>query len=224
MRKFIVRLINIVFGLFLYALGDVITLKASIGYSPWDVFHAGLSKITGLSIGTMSIGVGLVIILIVLVLGEKIGMGTVLNMILIGSFMDLLLKLDFLPKDGNLPVRIIMLVTGLFIIAVGSYFYIKSGFGAGPRDSLMVSLTRKTKFPIGVCRSAIELSVTALGWFLGGMVGIGTVISIIGIGFCIQIVFHILKFDPKEVKHETFAETINNLKTGFVQAEELNDR
>jgi len=96
---------------------------------------------------------------------------------------------------------------GLFIISAGSYFYIKSAFGTGPRDSLMVVLAKKTKMPAGVCRSIIELSVTIAGWFLGGMAGLGTIIAVIGIGFCIQITFKLFKFDVTAVRHESLRDT-----------------
>jgi uncharacterized membrane protein YczE len=99
------------------------------------------------------------------------------------------------------------LIAGLFILSLGSYFYIKSAFGAGPRDNLMIVLNRKTKLPVGVCRSIVELSVTLAGWILGGMVGIGTVISVVAVGFCIQITFAAFKFDAAAVEHETLKET-----------------
>lgn len=104
-----------------------------------------------------------------------------------------------------------MLISGLFIIAFGSYFYIASAFGAGPRDSLMVLVTRKTGLPIGVCRGAIELTAVAVGWYLGGLVGIGTVISALAIGFCIQITFRLLRFDATKIRHERLQETFRYL-------------
>ena len=207
MKIFLIRFINTIIGLFLYALGIVVTIKANIGFAPWDVFHIGIANTLGLSIGTVSILVGMILIIIVILLGEKIGLGTILNMLLIGIFIDILLQINIIPKMDNFLYGIIMLIFGLFIISFGSFFYIRSAFGAGPRDSLMVVLARKTKIPVGICRSAIELSVTVIGWFLGGMVGIGTVISVIGIGFCIQITFKLLKFNVTAIKHETFGET-----------------
>jgi uncharacterized membrane protein YczE len=106
---------------------------------------------------------------------------------------------------------IALLIIGLFVISAGSYFYIKAGFGAGPRDSLMVALNRKIKLPVGICRSIIELLVTVSGWFLGGMVGIGTVISVAAIGFFVQITFAVLRFVPAAVKHETLNQTYKTL-------------
>jgi uncharacterized membrane protein YczE len=200
------------FGLFLYALGVVFAIQANIGYAPWAVFHVGLSHKTGLSIGTVTILTGVVIVALVIVLSEKIGLGTLLNMIFIGAFTDLIFVINIIPKQENFVTGTILLIIGLFVVSVGSYFYIRSGLSAGPRDSLMVAINRKTRLPIGLCRSILELTVTFAGWLLGGMVGIGTVISVITIGFFIQFTFALFKFDPKAVKHETLQETYNLLR------------
>jgi uncharacterized membrane protein YczE len=209
MKRFIIRFLDLLLGLFLFALGIVLTINANIGYAPWEVFHVGLSLTTGISIGFATIVTGLVILAIVAAFGEKIGLGTILNVVIIGVFIDLILIVNVLPMSTNLASGVIMLISGLLFISVGSYFYIKSAFGTGPRDSLMVLLKRKTNLPVGVCRSAVELTATIVGWLLGGMVGIGTVISVIAIGFCIQITFTILKFDVTTVKHESLKQTFN---------------
>ena len=207
MKRFFVRLLNMLIGLVLYALGIVITMKANIGYAPWDVFHAGLAAVIGLSFGVASIIAGIVIVIVVTVLGEKLGLGTLAGMILTGVLIDVILWTDVMPTADNFVIGIIMLIAGLFIISIGSYFYIKSAFGAGPRDNLMVVLTRKTKIPVGLCRGAVELLATLAGWLMGGMVGIGTVISVVAIGFCIQITFRVLRFDVTAVRHETLGDT-----------------
>lgn len=199
-------------GLTLYALGIVIMINTNMGYAPWEVFHVGLARTTGLSIGVASIIAGIVIVIPVTLLGEKLGFGTIVSMILPGIVIDILFYTNVVPVTENIVNGIVMLITGLFIITVGLYFYIKSAFGVGPRDNLIVVLARKTKFPIGLCRSMIELLVTVIGWLLGGMVGIGTVISVIAIGFFIQIIFKLFKFDVTAVKHETLSDTIRLLE------------
>jgi uncharacterized membrane protein YczE len=136
-------------------------------------------------------------------------------MILIGIFTDLILFTGILPLSQNYAIGIAMLLIGLLILAIGTYFYIKSGFGAGPRDSLMVVLNRKTKIPIGICRIIVEVTVTIAGWALGGMVGIGTVISAIAVGFFVQLTFAVLKFKPASVQHETLKQTYENLRQLF---------
>ena len=208
MKIFCIRLLKLFTGLFLFSLGIVATLRANVGYAPWDVFHSGISNKTGISIGTASIIVGLALLIIVKLSGEKLGLGTIFNMFFIGVFIDFILRINIIPKMENIVFGIIMLIIGLFILSLGSYFYLLSAFGAGPRDNLMVVLTRRTKIPVGICRSIIEISVTLIGWLLGGMIGFGTVIAAVGIGFCVQITFRIMKFDVTSVRHETFLETI----------------
>lgn len=211
MKIFYKRMLRLIWGLFLYALGIVVTINASIGYAPWDVFHVGFAKTVGISIGTASIITGVFLVIIALLLREKLGLGTLLNMVLIGVFMDLIISINIIPVLINFPLGIIMLIIGLFIIALASYFYIGSAFGAGPRDSLMVALTRKTGLPIGVCRGIIELLAVLVGWRLGGMLGIGTIISALAIGFCVQVTFKLLKFEATEIKHETLDQTLKML-------------
>lgn len=211
MKQFYTRLLRLIWGLFLYALGIVVTMNAHIGYAPWDVFHVGFAKMIGMSIGIASIITGVIIGIITVLLGEKLGLGTILNMVLIGVFLDMLLGFHIIPVASNDLFGIIMIIVGLFIIALASYFYIGSAFGAGPRDSLMVALTRKTGLPVGVCRGTIELLAVFVGWRLGGMIGIGTIISAFVIGFCVQTTFKLLKFDATEVKHETLDQTYKML-------------
>jgi len=209
--RLVPRLARLVSGLFLYGLGIVVTMRANIGYAPWEVFHAGLGKTLGISIGSASILVGLVLVLVALALGERPGLGTILNMVLIGIFMDLIIRLDLIPVVQLWPAGIAVLILGLFIISLASYFYIGSGFGAGPRDALMVALTRVTRLPIGLIRGVIELSATFVGWVLGGVAGLGTVIAGLAIGFCIQLSFRILRFRPTQIVHTGLAELYRSL-------------
>ena len=211
-KRFAIRLLNMVSGVFLYAFGIAMTIKANIGYAPWEVFHVGLALTTGMTIGAASIIAGIAVVVLVTALGEKFGLGTLASMILTGVFIDIVLWLDFIPVAKNFLAGIVMLFAGLFIISLGSYFYMKSAFGVGPRDNLMVALTRKTKIPVGLCRSTVELLMTFAGWLLGGKAGIGTIISMFAIGFCIQITFQALKFDVTAINHETLSDTYTALK------------
>ena len=207
MKSFLLRFLNMLIGLMLYALGIIISIKANVGYAPWEVFHVGLANTIGLSIGVTTIIAGIVIVIIVTAMKETLGFGTIASMVLTGVFIDIILLLDLIPLAKNMAYGIAMLIMGLFIISIGSYFYIKSAFGVGPRDNLMVVLARKIKIPVGICRFIIELSVTFIGWLLGGMAGIGTVISVIAIGFCVQITFKVLKFDVTSINHESLKDT-----------------
>ena len=211
MKRFLIRFANMITGLIFYAAGIVLMIKANIGYAPWEVFHVGLANTIGLSIGITSIIAGIVIVIIVTILGEKLGFGTICSMIVTGLFIDIIFYSNIIPIANNLLIGIIMLISGLFIIALGSFFYMRSAFGVGPRDNLMVVLARRTKLPVGLCRSIIELLVTIIGWLLGGMIGLGTIISVIAVGFCIQIVFKIFNFNVTEIKHETLSDSMNSL-------------
>lgn len=211
MTKFMLRLLRLFLGLFLYAVGIVITMKANIGYASWEVFHAGLASVLGIQIGTVSIYVGLAICGICLLVGEKLGLGTLCNMVFVGLFMNLLLGLDVIPKLNNFYLGIVQMIVGLFVIAIASFYYISSGFSAGPRDSLMVFLTRKTKLSVGTCRSGLEIIVVVVGALLGGSFGVGTILAAVLIGFCIQITFKMFRFDPTTVVHENFMDTFRNL-------------
>ncbi len=205
--RFTHRILDVFFGLVLYALGIVLTMKANLGYAPWEVFHAGIANVTGMSIGVASIVAGVLIGIFVTLAGEKLGLGTLASMVLTGVFIDVILWINIIPTARNIAVGVAMMIAGLFVLSLGSYFYIKSAFGVGPRDNLMVVLTRKTKIPVGICRGTVELSVTLIGWILGGMAGAGTIISMLAIGFCIQITFRVLRFDVTIIKHETLRET-----------------
>ena len=206
-KYFLHRFCSLIWGLFLYALGIVLCVQANIGCAPWEVLHMGLSLKLGMTMGQVSIAVGALICLIVFLLREKLGLGTLLNMLLIGVFIDVIFAVKVIPAIHSLWTGIAMILAGLFVIAFGTFFYMGSGFGAGPRDSLMVSITRRTHWPVGVCRMLVEGSVLILGYFLGGQVGIGTVIAVFGIGFCVQIVFSLLRFDPTAIQHETLSDT-----------------
>jgi len=208
-------------GLFLYALGIVLTIKANIGYGPWEVFHVGIAKQTGMSIGVVSIIIGIVIVVIVTLFNEKFGFGTLASMIVTGLLIDMIIEVDFIPIVSDIAFGIALLIAGLFIISLGSYFYMKTSFGVGPRDNLMVVLARKTAIPVGICRGIIELSVTIIGWLLGGMVGIGTVIAGFAIGFCVEITFALFKFDATAVRHETLKQTFLAIKELLMKGRDL---
>jgi len=205
------RIFKLLFGLFLYAIGIVMTMKANMGFAPWDVLHQGLAITIGMTFGQITILVGLIICVISIFLGEKFGFGTILNIILIGLLIDIILHFNIIPQMNKYISGIILMTAGLFTIAFATYFYIGSGFCAGPRDSLMVAIERKTGLAVGLCRGILEISAVLAGWLLGGPVGFGTILSAFGISFCIQIVFSLLKFDPTKIEHETLIVTFKNL-------------
>lgn len=209
MNNYIKRITRLIFGLFLYSLGSFLTIQANIGLAPWEAFGMGGSYQTHLSYGNVVVITGLIIIVIDFALKEKIGFGTVLNAILIGKFVDLIQFTDIIPKMSNLGLGLLMLLLGQVVICIGSYFYIGSSLGCGPRDALMVALgKRMPKVPIGAIRGLLEGTVLIIGWLLGAKVGIGTAIYVLGIGFVLQFTFKLLHFEVKNIEHESISDTI----------------
>lgn len=193
--SYLKRFIRLYAGLFLCAVSILLCIQGGVGVTPWDVFHIGLQNITGISYGTISILVGLAILSVSLVLREKIGAGTLCDILSVGYMVDFLKYLNVIPAAGN--------------------FLIGAAMGCGPRDSMMSALSKRlTKVPVGLIRSTIELTVLVLGYFLGGPVGVGTVIGMFGIGPAIQLIFNLFHFDIRAVQHESVAETVRNLFSG----------
>ena len=209
------RYLKLYIGLFMCALGCIMILKADLGLSPWDVLHQGISKTTGITIGQASIGLGITIVLLDIFLGQPIGLGTVLNFLSIGLFMDMILYLDFIPVKESYLYRAVLLMTGIFFYAYGTFFYMIQGMGCGPRDGFMQIITKKTKYSVGIIKNIIELSALGSGWLLGGKVGVGTVITAISMGIFLQIFFKVYKMDIKTLKHRNIKEEIQHLKEVF---------
>ncbi|WP_238918370.1 hypothetical protein [Clostridium sp. YIM B02555] len=198
--------IRITLGFFLCACGTVLALNSNLGLSPWDVFHQGLTKISSVTMGQASIIVGVIIVIITSILGLKVGLGTIANMIVIGCFIDLIIYAKIIPVCNNLFSGIIMMIGSLFASAIGSYLYIGCEMGCGPRDGLMIALVKITGKQIGIIRLFIEMGALIIGWILGGFVGVGTLITAFGIGYCVQLIYKIFKSDVKLLKHRNIRE------------------
>jgi len=182
-------------------------VRANIGYAAWDVLNDGFAKTVGVSLGLASISIGLFLMVIVYISREKIGLGSILNMVLVGVFIDLIMSFGIIPEGSGYLSSLALLFAGMVTLALASALYINSGFGAGPRDSVMVILMRKTGLPVGACRSSLELTAVALGWLMGGQVGVGTLITSLGMGMTMQVIFKLVRFNPTTVKHETLLQT-----------------
>ncbi|MET1053008.1 MAG: hypothetical protein ABWX65_10250 [Mycetocola sp.] len=155
-------------------------VRAAIGVAPWDVLTQGIALKTGWGFGLITIGIGAIVLLLWIPLKQKPGIGTVLNVLLVGPAADFGLWL--IPEDLDLWARILLFPAGLFVLAIATGLYIGARFGAGPRDGLMTGVHELTGWPIWVGRTGIELVVLTAGWFLGGNVGIGTVLFAVLIG------------------------------------------
>lgn len=182
-------------------------LNSNLGLSPWDVFHQGISNVTGLTIGQANILSSVVVIIIGIVLSQRIGIGTLFNIIMVGKFVDIINESNIIPVANNFFVGIVMMIIGMFVMGYGCYLYIGCELGCGPRDGVMVGLSSKLNKPIKLIRGSIEILVLIIGFILGGKVGIGTLISAISIGYCIQIVFKLKNFDAVNVRHKSIMES-----------------
>lgn len=173
------RLPRLLFGLVLCGLGIAVMVAADLGLGPWDVLHQGISRLSGIPIGTVGILVGIVVLLGWLPLRERMGLGTILNVVVIGIVIDVTLL--WLETPASMWARAGLLALGPPLFAIGSGFYIGTGLGPGPRDGLMTGIAKRG-VPVGAVRTGLELTVLALGWLLGGTVGIGTVYFALAIG------------------------------------------
>ncbi len=173
------RLPQLLVGIPVLGVGIALTLQARLGVSPYDVLHQGIAAKTGLSVGTVVILVGLVILLFWIPLRQRPGLGTVVNTLTVGLVIDL--ALHVVPEPDLLAARIPLLVVGILVTGLGMGLYIGAGLGPGPRDGLMTGLAAKG-FPLWAVRTALELAALAAGWFLGGNVGVGTVAFAFSIG------------------------------------------
>jgi uncharacterized membrane protein YczE len=174
------RTVQLLLGLFLYGVALALIVRAAIGVAPWDVLTQGISLKTGWGFGAITIGVGIVVLLFWIPLKQKPGVGTVLNVLLVGPSADVGLWL--IPENLDLWIRILMFPAGLFVLALATGLYIGARFGAGPRDGLMTGIHERTGWPIWVGRTGVEVFVLAAGWILGGNVGVGTVLFALLVG------------------------------------------
>lgn len=212
MKKGIKVTSRLMLGFIVYGLAIVVMIHANIGLSPWDVLHQGISLKTGLSMGKISMLVGLIIIVIDAIMGEGIGFATMGNVFLIGMFLDMFESMNIIPYADNLFSGIIMMIIGMILAAIATVLYLKPALGSGPRDGLMLAINKRTSKSVGTIRAIIEISALIVGWILGGSVGIGTIISGLGVGYFIQIGFKISHIDSKSLVHESIYETIKSIK------------
>jgi uncharacterized membrane protein YczE len=175
----LLRLVQLYAGLFLYGISSSLLVLAGLGLDPWDVFHQGLAKQTGLAIGTWTILVGVAVLLLWIPLRQRPGIGTISNVVLVGAVMNVVLGHVHAPHA--LVWRIACLVAGVFCCGVATGAYIGAGLGPGPRDGVMTGLAARGH-SIRLVRTGIELAVLVVGWLLGGTVGVGTVVYALSIG------------------------------------------
>ena len=173
------------FGLMLFGLGEGLLIVSFTGASPWSVLAQGISLNINLSIGTITLLISIAVLMLWIPLGQKPGMGTIFNALIIAIMIDLCIK--FVPTPSNYINQLILAVISVITVGIGGGIYLVSNLGAGPRDGLMVGLQKKTNLPIALVRATLEITVVSIGWYLGGTVGVGTLLFAFGIGPCVAL-------------------------------------
>lgn len=210
-RDYIRRLFWLILGVAVSSFGIAMMLQANVGLEPWSVLQQGMSQKFGITYGTASAIAGAAAIITAVVLGESFGFGTIINIAGCAVMIDAIQAAHLIPQMHGLVSGIAMLIGGLELLALGTWLYMKSALGSGPRDALMVALARKFGRSAGACRAVVDVLVTVIGFCIGGPVGVGTVVSAVGLGPLINLNFAVVRFRPAEVHQENVAETIQRV-------------
>ena len=173
------------FGLSIFGLGEGLLIVSFTGASPWSVLAQGISLNVNLSIGTITLLISIAVLILLIPLGQKPGMGTIFNALIIAIMIDLCIK--YVPTPSNYIHQLLLAIISVVMVGIGGGIYLVSNLGAGPRDGLMIGLQKLTNFPIAVVRGTLEISVVSIGWYLGGTVGVGTLLFAFGIGPCVAL-------------------------------------
>ena len=200
--KILLEWLQIAAGLVVFAFGVHLTIYANIGLAPWDCLGMGIAKHTPLNYGLSMTVMAVVILIIDLLLKERIGFGTVIDALLTGNLVQMFNDLNPLPENHNTWIGVAVMPVGFVFMALGMLVYMKAAQCCGPRDSLLVALgKRMPRVPIGIVEVILWAVVLLSGWLLGGPVGIGTLISTFGCGLVTQLVYSLLRFEPRSIKH-----------------------
>lgn len=179
------------FGLSLFGLGEGLLIVSSTGASPWSVLAQGISLHIDLSIGTITFLISFAVLFLWIFLKQKPGIGTILNALIIALMIDLSIK--FIPAPDSFIFRLILASFAVLSVGIGSGIYLVANLGPGPRDGLMTGLQKKTNFPIAAVRAFLEITVVSIGWYLGGIVGVGTLLFALGVGPAVALGLYLVK-------------------------------
>ena len=195
--------LQIVLGLLVFSFGVHLTIYANIGLAPWDCLGMGIARHTPLNYGLAMTLLSLLILGIDLLLKEKIGYGTVIDALLTGNFVQMFNDLNPFEENRSVPMGIVLMLAGFVFMALGMYIYMRGEQCCGPRDSLLVGIGKRLpRLPIGIVEILLWAAVLLAGWLLGGPVGIGTLISTFGAGLVMQLVYSLLRFEPRSLRHQ----------------------
>ncbi len=200
-KDLLIKSPNLFLGFIFFAVGILLTRDAGMGMAPWGVFHVGLSNYFPITMGQATQLMGLLILTVAFFLGQIPGLASIMNMVFIGMFIDILDALVTIPTPDNSFVAVAMILTGVFFIGWGTYFYLRVELGAGPRDGLMEGLVRKTNRPVWLIRGIIEGSALFVGFLMGGPVGFGTILIALTLGFSVEFAFKAGGYHSNTARH-----------------------
>jgi hypothetical protein len=190
-------LVFLVIGLFVFGLGEALLVAAGVGVSPWTLFAEGVTQVTGWSLGFATFIISASLLALWIPLKQTPGLGTILNAIIIALVLEYLLP--YLPSFESYAANALLALAGVMVTGFGAAIYLVANLGPGPRDGLMTGLQAVTGLPIALVRTALELTVVAIGWALGGTLGLGTVLFALGIGPAIATGMQVLqRFEPRQ--------------------------
>lgn len=213
-KSVILNSLSVTAGLFCFAIGTYLTIQANMGVSPYDCLNLGIANTLGIKYGNASIMVSIIVLIIDIIMKESLGIGTLLDAFLVGKFVDFLNWLDFIPIQDKWYFQVPLILLGLMIEGFSLFLYMRGALCCGPRDTLLVGFARRTKkIPIGIVNIIIHAVVITIGYFLGGPVGIGTLICMALTGPFMQLAFKIVKFDATDIKHQNLIVSLKVLKT-----------
>ena len=202
-RAILLHMLLAAVSLFVNGFGIYLTIQANIGAAPWDVLNLGLSHTLGILYGTASIAVAVTILVIDICLKEPIGLAMFIDALVVGKSVDFFNWLHLVPPCSSYLTAVPLMILGLFIVAYTQYSYMLASLGCGPRDTLLVGLSRRAKrIPIGAVSVAILSLATLIGWLLGGPVGVGTLICAFLSGPILQLAFYTVRFDATKIAHQ----------------------
>jgi len=211
-KKVFLEWLQIVCGLLVFSFGVHLTIFANIGLAPWDCLGMGVSYHTPLNYGLSMTAIAVAVLAVDLLLRERIGFGTIIDALLTGNFVQMFNDLNPLPLNACLWLGIVIMLAGYVFNAVGMWIYMRAAQCCGPRDSLLIGLgKRMPRVPIGVVGIMLWAVVLLVGWLLGGPVGIGTLLSTFAAGTVMQLVYNLLRFDPRDIRHRDVFEVLKEL-------------
>lgn len=205
-------------GLALFGVGIYFTIQANIGVTPWDCFYLGIERVSGIKYGNISVCVSFILVTIDMILKERVGIGTLVDAVVVGKTVDLCNALNLIPEQDSVCMGICCMLFGLLMNGIGQYIYMQSALCCGPRDGFFLALSKRmSKLPIGVVGVIMDGVVLVLGWLLDGSIGIGTIIGVLLRTPIMQVVFQIMHFDPKIVKHQDLFQSIRVVSSAFIK-------